>query len=293
MRSTAVLAIGILLLATVPGAYAEQPVAAVSACACQHCRTSECSSRGDWSVAETAHFSVWSRDSRHFAANAAAHCEKVLAGLAVEWKIDDELVAWHPKCAVVVHVAQADYLRELGGSSEDQSVGCTTVTVDDGRVVFRRIDLRADAADWRENALPHELTHVLLAERFATAPIPEWLNEGLAMLSEAAELREQRQAVLAESLTRGTLPPLQDFLADRGVHRIDANVRYAVHRSLIAYLESLDGREKLLDFADLVATSGYASALRETYGFDGGAAEWERRWIASLRRDAATPVAIR
>src|SRR3990172_8564253 len=61
MRSTAFLAGCVLFLATMPVARADEPAAAWSHCGSPHCRACVCASHGDWHVAETANFSVWSR----------------------------------------------------------------------------------------------------------------------------------------------------------------------------------------------------------------------------------------
>ena len=67
---------------------------------------------------------------------------------------------------------------------------------DQGRTVLRRIDVRADASDWSNAALPHELTHVVLGERFGGHALPRWADEGIAMLSESREKHRERVANL-------------------------------------------------------------------------------------------------
>lgn len=285
--------VGWLLFAAVcSSSQAAPPAAASGACVCQHCRSCECREGGGWFVAETANFSVWSRQSAHAASAAAARCESLRSNLSTQWGIGPNAAAWHPKCAVVVHAQLADYRRELGNWN-DESVGCTTITVDGGRVLFRRVDIRADAADWQVNALPHELTHVLLADTFADTNLPEWLKEGLAMQSENAELHERRHSVLAQSLILRRVPQLAAHVSAVRGERGDPHLWYAVSHSLITHLDSLAGREQLLQFAKRAAADGYSAALRDTYGIDGGISEWERLWLNSLRGVKPVPLASR
>jgi hypothetical protein len=149
-----------------------------------------------------------SRLSQHDTIALATRCEELRESLADLWLDPEDVAGWTPKCVVVLHANLTEYSRVFG-SGTASSVGCTTVTADGGRVVFRRIDLRSDAADWRSNALPHELTHVVLADRFPGRQLPHWLNEGLAMTSETTELQQRRLGVLDAARTTGSLPTLR------------------------------------------------------------------------------------
>ena len=67
---------------------------------------------------------------------------------------------WSLKCDVHVHPHREAYNRALNRAN-DTSVGSTMMNFDEGRAVLRRIDVRTDASDWSNAALPHELTHVV------------------------------------------------------------------------------------------------------------------------------------
>lgn len=253
-----------------------------------HCR---CEVRGKWVVAETASFSIWTHGTQPAAVDIARTCERLRTELSRDWKLTSD-VPWTPKCAIVLHPTLHDYRQELG--LQDQSVGCTTTTCDDGRIVFRRIDLRADADDWRSNALPHEMTHVILAERFANVTLPQWLSEGLAMLAETDDLRHRREAVLTSAHQRGALPSLSTILAagPNLPHR-DANVSYAVSAGLVRQLEQQLGRESLLDFAERLAADSRGVPSTETLALVEGITTWERRWLDSIGKVEPAPLASR
>ncbi len=48
--------------------------------------------------------------------------------------------------------------------------------------------------------LPHEVTHVVLADLFTTQQIPRWADEGIAVLAEPNAEQEIRAAELQEPL---------------------------------------------------------------------------------------------
>lgn len=233
-----------------------------------------------WYAVETENFSVWNQESMHLAVTTACECEELRPSLRHAWGFPDQAPSWQPKCVIVLHRSAADFQRDVGG--EAGTVGCTTITSNADRVVFRRIDLRIEDPNWRGNVLCHELTHVVLADRFCGQQLPQWLSEGLAMLSESEQLRERRSDVLEDAFRRRRVPRLDRLVSDKNdVSCSDPDVVYAASLSLIAYLESLGGRQKLLDFADRLLLSDCDLALRQTYGMTGGRHEWEQRWLAN------------
>jgi hypothetical protein len=137
-----------------------------------------------WLIQETASFRVVCRRTAADAARLPQACEALRRQLQETW-FGEVTGDWSPRCEVVVHPTTAGYVKELGPGSE-QSSGCSTIDIEKGRVARRRIDLRTDAEDWMISALPHELTHVILADKFATKQIPRWADEGMGILSEPA-----------------------------------------------------------------------------------------------------------
>lgn len=241
-------------------------------------------------MAETANFSVWSRLTHHETVGLARRCEELRAALTAEHLGNSNASPWSPKCAVVVHANIQEYARVLG-RERDASAGCTTVTCDDGRVVFRRVDLRGDSPEWQTNALPHELTHVVLADRFLDQRLPWWLDEGLAMLGESRELQQRRLAVLHAARSAGAVPSLVELLKPETPQRFrgDVNLRYAMSLSLVRFLEDQGDAGRLLTFAERTLRTGPDAALRDSYGMAGGTAELERRWREHVaRHDAGT-----
>jgi hypothetical protein len=243
-----------------------------------------CRRSGEWTIAETPNFSVWTHQSGAATEKLARTCEAHRSAMRNGWLGDVVEANWHPRCVVVVHGNSAEFSRQVGGSLR-VPVGCTTLTRDHGRIIFRRVDLRSDAADWQSNALPHELTHVALADAVPEQELPGWLNEGVAMTFETADLQQRRLQVLHGRRERGTLPTLRTIVAARELpHSQDADALYAACLSVVNYLRTQGGSERLLQFAGEAAHNGCDPALQRVYNID-GVAELERRWLAALTAD--------
>ncbi len=140
-----------------------------------------------WVVCETAHFAVWASISTDEAKTTARLCETLHRELQSVW-FERLPSAWPSKCVVVLHAHAADFAAAISQPGT-RAVGCTTLQVDRGAVKFRRIDLRCDRPNWRSSALPHELTHAVLADRLNGRPLPLWADEGLAVLAEPETTR--------------------------------------------------------------------------------------------------------
>jgi hypothetical protein len=188
---------------------------------------------------------------------------------------------WSPRCDIVVHPTVNEYVRELGPASR-QSSGCASVDIQHGKVAKRRIDLRADADDWMNSALPHELTHVILAEKFTSKQIPRWADEGMAILTEPVgrqtERRQSMQNALARSvrLTAGELMSVANYPT---AERRDAF--YGESASLVAFLIERDSPARFLEFLQMSQNRGVDQALAEVYGIR-SSSELDIQWRPRL-----------
>ncbi len=229
-----------------------------------------------WLVQETASFRVFCRKDSPEARRLPAACEALRRQLQETW-FGEAAESWSPRCDVVLHPGVAGYIRALGPESR-QSSGCATIDIEKGRVLKRRVDLRADADDWLSSSLPHELTHVVLADKFAMKQIPRWADEGLAILSEPAARQAARRSAMQRALARapryaaGELVSLRDYPSG---DRRDAF--YGQSASLVAYLIEQDSPEKFLAFLQLGQQQGFERALTATYGIR-SLADLDARW---------------
>ena len=217
-----------------------------------------------WLVQESETFRVYCRPGLAVAKRLPAACEALRRQLQETWfgSAGDD---WSPRCDIVVHPSVNEYVRELGPGSR-QSSGCTSVDIQKGKVTKRRIDLRADADDWMNTALPHELTHVILAEKFTEKQIPRWADEGMAILTEPATRQSERRQSMQRALSRSgrfsaaELTSMQDYPA---ADRRDAF--YGESASLVAFLIERESPARFLEFLQRSQKSGFDQALADVY----------------------------
>ena len=243
--------------------------------------------RGEWFVQETPNFQVWSQLPEHDRQLLAESCEAWRRDFQAEWFGRQSAGCWEPKCQVVVHPTAEGYNRALGRLN-DRSVGCTTLKLDEGRVVYRRIDLRADAADWQTSALPHELTHVVIAGYLGRGDLPPWADEGMAALAEPEAKQARRAAALEQSRASGHVYAVRDLLALNQPPRAEyRSAFYGQSVSLVRFLVEREGHEGFVEFLQASASRGQEPALRDVYGIH-DAEELERLWQSPRERPEQT-----
>jgi hypothetical protein len=221
---------------------------------------------GNCCVAVTPNFRIFWCAPENNLRELAERCERLAAASKESWLRKQPSQPWVPKCDVVVHPHVAEYVQALGPGSQ-QTSGCATIQLDQGRVVARRIDFRADAADWETETLPHELTHVVLADRFCRSRISPWADEGIAMLAESPAKLKRR------------LNDLRQVAADRSIYTardlINVNSSpepafraafYGQSLALVSLFLDWGSRDQLLQFVEASQLKGPDAALRDVYG---------------------------
>ncbi len=238
---------------------------------------------GSWTVVETPNFRCRCQLPEGDARRLAESCETWRNRLRKMWITEADAANWQPKCEVCVHPDKSAYNRALNRPG-DTSVGSTMMNFDQGRAVLRRIDLRADASDWSNAALPHELTHVVVGERFGGHALPRWADEGIAMLSESSEKHRERLTHLRDVLVKRQSLALGDLVR---LERIPApHQRDAFYGQSVALTSWLIRQSTPARFADFIEESqrqGMNVALKQHYRLDGLIAlqrEWDQ-WTRS------------
>jgi hypothetical protein len=233
-----------------------------------------------WQVLVTQNFRILSYDTRPAGAEVGRACEGLRLKLAQKWTGDSPLPNWSPKCDVVLHPNDASYLKEVGAGAVS-TVASSLVDQQRGRIRLRRIDVRSVDSDWQSAALPHEMTHVVLADRFVGQTIPRWIDEGVAILADPTEKQLRHRADLVGAISNRSafrvveLLTLDDYpAADRW------GIFYGQSASIVEFLVAQRSAAEFVRFIQLSSDQGYDASLREVYGFS-GVAELERRWTAS------------
>ena len=128
----------------------------------------------------------------------------------------------------MIHASADAYAKATGKPAA--LTGHATVRLTNGRATERRIDLRTDDA-LIANALPRELTHVVLADMFADKPPPRWALEGMAILAGSPDEIDRYTRTLTRCAREGELRPLaailelKDFPADKYTFRLKPEMR--------------------------------------------------------------------
>lgn len=245
-----------------------------------------CRTEGEWEICESRNFTVWSTLPRGQTTQTVNACEQIRSQLVAAWFANSQSPEWSSRCVIVLHASASNYATAVGQPGT-RSVGCTTLQVAQHRISFRRIDIRCERSNWRESALPHELTHVVLADRLGDRPMPLWADEGLAVLSEPPSTREKRATSLLDSMRRGAVVPLRELMTRESLPEASRrDCFYSESAFLVADLIDRKSPADFLAFLERAAKIGYDAALRQSYGVD-GVAELER--IRLARRQAAVP----
>ncbi|MBA4187252.1 MAG: hypothetical protein C0467_04455 [Planctomycetaceae bacterium] len=261
--------VGQTLLATASAKQKESPIA----------------SSGD--VVETASFIVRHTGNRELAVSLAEAAESQRKVIFERWS-GPPAAGWSPKCEIVIHATVESYTKVT-----NRPAGCTgiaNVRLNNGRATERRVDLRADDAAMVANALPRELTHVVLADLFPDRPPPKWASEGMAILAGSPEEVSRYLRTLPRCARDGDwfglaqLMEMKDFPAEK------ITGFYCQSVSLTDHLIRAAGNER--NFTIFLRDSqryGTAQALKRQYGLDGPPAletAWKRAALETARGQA-------
>ncbi len=236
-----------------------------------------CFRQGGWSVAISTNFHVCSLRGTAEAQATAERCEEVRASLTRTWQFSEQ-GTWSPKCQVVLYPSASPYVAAIGPGSET-SFGSSLVRPATGTITSRRIDLRTDSPDYLVAALPHEMCHLLIADRFRNRPAPLWYDEGLALLMDKPEKLKLHERDLRDGLRKGTAFRLSEILAAESypeAHRVP--VFYGQCAALTQLLLTEGEPRKIHAFAERLTSLGANAALRATYDIP-NFNKLERKWL--------------
>ena len=161
------------------------------------------------------------------------------------------------------------------------------------------IGIGADNLAWGKKAMAHELTHLVI-DQMTLNPyndIPIWLDEGLAMRSEGL-IEPQFTSYLLKALTEGGLFSVRSLSSPFSADTEKALLSYAQSHSLVEFLISSYGQEKMLELLETFEEgSTYDGAFEKVYGFDMDELdilwqEYAREKFRSVIEGRASPEAI-
>jgi len=232
-------------------------------------------------VVTTSNFIVRSYGRGPNAAEVAQDCEALRPRIQIKWFGKASVDPWQPVCEIVLHAAKGSYLRAVGPGA-GQTSGSSLINQQGGRIVTRRIDMLVDQRG-RTTALPHELTHVVLADYFPRQRPPAWFDEGIATLADSEEKLARHRRDCFSVVHLGTAFPLIELLTlDRLSSAGQFPAFYGQSVSLVCFLAERDEPTKILRFAKLGIETGYDEALQTSYGID-SVGQLQRLWLDHVR----------
>jgi hypothetical protein len=235
-------------------------------------------------LAETANFRVFHRQSREFAERAAQIAERTRTLVQQKWLGSVE-EPWSLKCDIVLHATAADYGRETG---KHGLPGHSTLRLENGRMVQRRIDVHCENPTLLEAVLPHETTHVALAGACGGQLPPRWADEGMAVLTEPREKVERHLDNLARCRRENQVFRLRTIIEMENYPENPQHIGafYAQSVSLVEFLSNQKGPMDFILFLQEGMRYGYEKALQRRYGYS-GYDELEQRWSQTAFRERA------
>jgi hypothetical protein len=240
-----------------------------------------------WQVHETLNFRIYHCDPA-LAERVAAVAESVRTAQGQRWGSTAARTPWSPRCDLFVYPTAKSYAEATG--QPQSSPGISTMSNNGARVLSRRMSLRADNPLVLTTTLPHEVTHIVLADLFVAQPIPRWADEGLAVLAEPASEQLHRQADLKEPLDADRAFKVGQLMTMDYPDPNDWRLFYAQSVSLTLFLVEQGPPERFIQFVRDSQRNGAEAALRDVYQIDGLAALQER-WLDYARRRVAVDVA--
>ena len=134
----------------------------------------------------------------------------------------------------------------------------------------------------------HEVTHLAVdGATVELAPLPTWLDEGMAMVAEGP-VDQPYQTALANAAKSGTLLSIQSLTANFPEDPNQALVAYAESESLVRYFVQTYGQERLSQLVDAFRHGQTTDqALENSAGVS--AAQFERAWRASVSGTSSGP----
>ncbi len=231
-------------------------------------------------VIETTNFRIHHSDEG-LAEQVARVAEDTREEQVRKWSGASSSSPWVPRCEIFLYPTAQVYSQETRQPLD--SPGFSTMGVTDGRIHDRKIHLRVGARGLVPAVLPHEVTHVVLADLFTTQQIPRWADEGMAVLSEPTSEQTLRANDLDEPLKSGRLFTVTDLMVMDYPDGEFWSVYYAQSVSLTKFLVERGTPGKFVQFLQASQRNGTEVELQRVYGFK-NPRDLQDQWLTWARR---------
>jgi RNA polymerase sigma factor (sigma-70 family) len=188
-----------------------------------------------------------------------------------------ELPAWPQLCPVQVDIAASG------------TGGATAITFNEGQVSGHTMRLEGPLDRLLTSALPHEVTHLVLAHHFKKA-LPRWADEGTAILAEDEDDQRKHEGLAERILTTpGRAIPLRRLFALKD-YPPDVMTLFAQGFSVTRFLVQQKDRARFLRFLEQGMADGWDKAAQAHYGYE-DVEKLEDAWLARFK-DKKRPMAV-
>jgi hypothetical protein len=239
-----------------------------------------------WQVAETANFRILHNQSRESAEEVARVAERTRADMQKKW-FGDSGDNWKPLCEIRLYATAQEYAKATHES--ETSPGHSTILCDGPRVTSRHIHLHCDDPNMVSAVLPHEATHVVLADQFSDKPLPRWADEGMAVLTEPREQIDRHLARLPDFARQHQLFTIRQLLQQEDWPEARLiSAFYAQSVSVVGFLAEKNGPQTFTRFVREGRRVGYEKALQQIYGYK-DFNELDQEWRKLALNDKAKP----
>ncbi len=238
--------------------------------------------RDGWARAETANFRIYHNQPRSLVEKIARIAERVRQREADKW-FGGFPENWNPRCEIILHATSSHYRTASG--VPPGTPGHSTVNIDAGRVVSRRVEVHCDDPSLMVlTVLPHEVTHVVLGGQFGKKRVPRWADEGMAILSEPRVQLDDHLSMLDQCHRERKLYHVRDLmrLVDYPEPRY-VTAFYAQSVSLVDFLVREKDARVFTAFLREAVAGDYERSLRRHYGyrsFDELHQKWKQKALA-------------
>lgn len=217
-----------------------------------------------WSSLESDNFRVRFQGAAEPARELLARAEQARKAIFARWTTP-ATTTWNPKCDLVLHPTAAEFANAT--SLPATATGHALVKTTARQTTDRRIDLRADDPSAADDALPRELTHIVLGDLFPDREPPKWAAIGMAVLATATE-SERCGRTLARCFHDGELIAVAAFLDLKGPSKPESVTAYYVESaSLVEHLVKRKDARTFRVFLMDAQRYGLEKALDRQYGY--------------------------
>lgn len=216
-----------------------------------------------WDLIETASFRVLFQGRREQAEAIGQTAEKRRGEIFARWS-NGNSTPWTIKCDIVLHPTANAF-----GQATQQPVsgtGLATVQLNEAHVTSRRIDLRADDSTATTDALPRELTYVVLADLFPYKAPPRWAEVGMAVLSTSAIEQNRYSRTFARCVDTNSLMAVSALTQSKAPPADRVTEFYVESASLVSFFVKWKGEREFTTFLREAERYGFSGALTKYYG---------------------------